>query len=507
MIEEIKSNKVRLHGAINSMQGGRPENQDDVGFTDTPLGFLLIVCDGMGGGPGGRTASGIVKRTFIDTICCCAMHTSREEAMKKATARAQEGLVNAMRMQPELTGMGSTFVAILINEQSALITHAGDSRAYRLHGNHMLFRSEDHSLVEELVKRKALTREEARMSPQSNIITRGLGSMSNNIPQIDEVAYRMGDRFVLCTDGVWGILPHQELIKRLTQPMNETALVNTLSAEIDNIGKANGGGHDNHTLAMISMDCSSKKNDLSSWLQPKYMLIAASVLVTIVVVSVIVILLLSNRKDYTPYNAGGGFPTMANEPQSNKSKSESQDNMKQDSGYSSELLDSLKSDSIKNEFCKNNPTNVVDSDIAKDDTNTQNKDAVDDSIKAFSLGNANVNLEIQSPEIIIKDIESCLDSMLRMKNEDANISIKNQEELYDKVLGSIDPLDTLSSRKAHSEIRTFKKLLTMKANPANRKSTPRVTEIDMNGAPTWRARDQLNKTKKALDGVKSKLFK
>lgn len=500
MIEEIKSSKVRLHGAISSMQGGRPENQDDVGFSDTPLGFVLIVCDGMGGGPGGRTASGIVKRTFMETLSCCSIQTQREEAMKMAAARAQEALVDAMRVQPELTGMGSTFVAILVNEHSALIAHAGDSRAYRFHGSRMLFMSEDHSLVEELITRKALTREEARMSPQSNIITRGLGSMGNNIPQVDEVAFRIGDRFVLCTDGVWGILPHPELVKRLTRPMNETALVGSLSTEIDSIGNANGGGHDNHTMAVISMDCNSKKNDLSSLLQPKYLLIAGSALVVIAVI-VVVICMLLRKNDNKPYPVGGVYNNVIQVD----SKRQTHSNDVKPNYGSEERSAKIANDII--DRARRDSASRAGGDPKKKDSAAEKPEASKDSNQDKTGDKTTENAHVpQSPAAIINEMRLCLDSMLRMKNEDVDISIKNQEELYYNVLESIDLLDTLSSRKAHSEIRTFEKLLTMKANPANQKSTPLVSEIDTKGVPTSRARGQLNKTKEALDGVKRKLF-
>ena len=261
----IKSDIVSLHGAAISMIGGRPENQDDMGYLDTPLGFLIVVCDGMGGGPGGKTASYIVKHALAETILECSPQTPRDHALKMAAARAHQALEEKMKDNPALNGMGSTFVAILLNSQSAVVAHSGDSRCYRLHGKKCLFRTQDHSLVAELVRKKVMTEEDARQSPQANVITRGLGSTNNHVPEIDEIPYKKGDRFVLCTDGVWGSMKHQELLKSLTQQKDQQQLLTELSTQVDQIGFSKGGGHDNHTIAMFELEKDSLLKDSFSW--------------------------------------------------------------------------------------------------------------------------------------------------------------------------------------------------------------------------------------------------
>ncbi len=261
----IKSDIVSLHGVAISKQGGRPENQDDYAFLDTPLGFLLVVCDGMGGGPGGKTASYIAKYEICRTLLECNPQTSREHALKMAIAHAHEAMEAKMKEVPTLNGMGSTVVAILVNKQSAIIAHAGDSRCYKLYNKKCLYRSNDHSLVAELVKKKVMTEEEARKSPQSNVITRGLGSTKNQVPEIEEIPYKKGDRFVLCTDGVWGIMPHEELLKKLSAKFDIQTIVSRLSAKVDEIGFQQGGHHDNHTLAMFEMEMPSVLRSQYSW--------------------------------------------------------------------------------------------------------------------------------------------------------------------------------------------------------------------------------------------------
>lgn len=257
MLSIKSSNETPLHGFAITCQGGRPENQDDVGFYETPLGLLFIVCDGMGGGPGGKTASYMAKNEISQTLINCEPQMSPVKAVKAAVGIAQEAIAAKSEEVSSVSGMGTTTVVLLINKHSAIIAHAGDSRCYQLRGKRMVFRTQDHSLVEELVQRKVFTEEEARTSPQSNVIKRGLGCLSNNVPEIVEVPYNKGDRFVLCTDGVWGIMPHQELIKRFTSKDAIKTVLSNLAIEIDEIGMRSGGHHDNHTAAIIEMESDS----------------------------------------------------------------------------------------------------------------------------------------------------------------------------------------------------------------------------------------------------------
>lgn len=258
MMVQIISQRYMLSGIAVSKQGGRPENQDDCGWVDTPLGFLLVVCDGMGGGPGGKTASRIVKEEFLTAIQNCSPQASRVEAIKKAVSIANEALYLRMEKEPTLKGMGSTLVAVLINEQSAIVTHLGDSRFYSVRGKRILFRTADHSLVGEMVRNKAMSEEQARQSPQSNVIMRALGNTSNHVPEINEISFRKGDRFILCSDGVWGIMPHEQITERFTSIQDVASLATNLSAEIDQIGFSHGGNHDNHTMAIIELKMNSK---------------------------------------------------------------------------------------------------------------------------------------------------------------------------------------------------------------------------------------------------------
>lgn len=338
----IKSDIVSLHGAAISMIGGRPENQDDMAYLDTPLGFLIIVCDGMGGGPGGKTASSIVKQVIAETICECSPQTPRDHALKMAAARAHQTLEEKMQENFTLSGMGSTFVAALLNNQSAVIAHSGDSRCYRLHGKKCVFRTQDHSLVAELVRKKVMTEEDARQSPQANVITRGLGSTNNHVPEIDEIPYKKGDRFVLCTDGVWGSMQHQELLKEFTQAKDLQQLLSDLSTQVDKIGFSKGGGHDNHTIAMFELEKDSQLKDNYSWKKWAIISSAAVIITALICCCLWAILNSKEQKGHSTsqsvVSAPSGVPSSSDNP--NYVYSAKTENTEDNSGTDTEVRDS-----------------------------------------------------------------------------------------------------------------------------------------------------------------------
>ncbi len=350
------------------MQGGRPENQDDVGGIDTPLGYLLIVCDGMGGGPAGKAAASIVKNSIARTLCESSPQAQREHALKMAVARAQEALMETARENPSMNGMGSTFVALLINARSALVAHAGDSRCYRLHGRRCLYRSHDHSLVAELVRKKALTEEQARISPQSNVITRGLGSMSNHIPDIEEMPYKRGDRFVLCTDGVWGSMPHAQLLQKLTQQVDLQTLATQLSNEIDRLGFAKGGGHDNHTIAIVEMENNSQ---LQERLWKRWMTLPLAGFCVLLLLTLTISKLLKPDDSTHQTTAPAGIQTMNQTPSAEKTHAATAGTTTQD-GKTSVVLSTPQRKAEES----SQPAEPVRSDIVSNDS-TQKPDKKD----------------------------------------------------------------------------------------------------------------------------------
>ena len=174
-----------ITGYWDTRKGGRAENQDSCGFIDTPLGFVAIVCDGMGGGPSGQLASSTAVQKMVEYIVNVPAGQSRSEVMKQAIEYAHQTILEMGKANPSLRGMGTTVAAVLINDYSAIIAHVGDSRVYQFRWKQKIFRTADHSMVGELVRNGTLTEEQARLSSQSNIITKALN--------LNEVTYDFHD--------------------------------------------------------------------------------------------------------------------------------------------------------------------------------------------------------------------------------------------------------------------------------------------------------------------------
>ncbi len=246
-------------GYWDSRQGGRSENQDSCGFLDTPHGHLAVVCDGMGGGPAGKLASTIAVQSILGCVGNAPVEEKPAEVMRKAVESAQHAILEEVGKRPELNGMGTTVAAVLIGKEAAVVAHVGDSRVYQFRRGKKIFRTEDHSWVAEMVRNKSLTEEQARLSSQSNIITRALGGKSDELADIDILPYEEGDRFMLCTDGIWGMLTEKELVQRAAQTPSLAGAVDGLVLEVDEEGRHSGNTHDNLTLAIIETKSNSIK--------------------------------------------------------------------------------------------------------------------------------------------------------------------------------------------------------------------------------------------------------
>ena len=245
--------------AADSKTGGRNENQDSYGACDTTYGSLVVVCDGMGGGPGGKTASTLAVQAIKYAITEIRHENkTRAEILHDAINYANDVLLSKQAEFPELRGMGTTCAVLLINKDSAIVAHVGDSRVYRIRDKQKSFRTKDHSKVGEMVRRGLLTEEQARLSAESNIITKALGRSNVSEPEIEEIGFENGDRFVLCSDGIWGTMPEAELIKRCSEKKNVEALVETITIYVDTLGSSLGGHHDNLTLAILEPNIDSK---------------------------------------------------------------------------------------------------------------------------------------------------------------------------------------------------------------------------------------------------------
>lgn len=284
-LQKINSeHESKLKAFAESRIGGRPENQDSYGWADTKFGYLVTVCDGMGGGPGGKTASAIAVNEIINGIKEASSDETTANIIIKAIRRANMAIIEAGNDNPSLRGMGSTATVLLVSEQSAIVAHVGDSRVYQLRGARKIFRTFDHSMVFEMVAQGVITEEQARLSAQSNVITRALGIRPDVEVELKELPYEKYDRFMLCTDGVHGSMPEQQLLKLASnRKMKLGVVVDNIATTTDNIGRTTGGGHDNLTLAIVETNINSKlKPTMSKNVKMAFLSLMAALILSVV---------------------------------------------------------------------------------------------------------------------------------------------------------------------------------------------------------------------------------
>ena len=403
----------------------------------------------MGGGPGGKTASYIAKYEILSTISQCNSQTPRLTAMKMAVSRANDAMEEQMAKVPALRGMGSTVVALLISEQSAVVAHLGDSRCYQLRGKKVKFRTQDHSLVGELVRNKAITEEQARVSPQSNVITRGLGNTSNHVAEVEEIPYRNGDRFLLCTDGVWGIMPHEDLLMRFTAPSDIPTIIGSLSEEIDRIGFAAGGLHDNHTIVMVETRTNSLLKEKMSK-QVKIILTALSCLLAVsMLFNIIFMITLFNSngtaKNVNPSEGGGGDYDNSKPPVAHQEKV-----VDGDKGKGAEQIPvavvSEVMDEIRNAGKAVNAPVQGDANAPKPEAQTDTAQQTDKEKPAASPAPAPGGKEV------LNSIISSLSQIEKMNEKDFKVAVNLWDKCVKNVKQQLTSLDEKTKNKFHDQI-------------------------------------------------------
>ncbi|NBI31807.1 Stp1/IreP family PP2C-type Ser/Thr phosphatase [Enterorhabdus sp. P55] len=205
---------------------------------------LYVVCDGMGGHAAGEVASEIA----VDVIAERAPRHPDAEALGRAVEEANLAIVRAAREGVGREGMGTTCTAAMLENERLVIAQVGDSRAYLLHKGRLQQLTRDHSLMTDLIEAGKITSEEARVHPQRSVITRALGSDPRTTPDLFEINVETGDRLLLCSDGLSGMVEDDEiesLMARTPDPQRCAALlVNEAIAH---------GGYDNVTVVVADV--------------------------------------------------------------------------------------------------------------------------------------------------------------------------------------------------------------------------------------------------------------
>lgn len=229
----------------------RKDNQDSYAAGELPGSVAwAVVCDGMGGAAGGSVASSTAVKLISERLCEAyrtGMSTnSVKNLMTSAITAANVSVYDESRENPELSGMGTTVVAVLVIDGTVCVAHAGDSRAYLLSGGVLRQLTKDHSFVQEMVDKGRLTEEEAREDPRKNLITRALGISDTLRIDFCEEQMSQDDILLICTDGLTNFVESDEICS-----LTSDGKFYEYAERLVNRANENGGG-DNITVVTIS---------------------------------------------------------------------------------------------------------------------------------------------------------------------------------------------------------------------------------------------------------------
>lgn len=227
----------------------RSMNQDYMYCNTEPVGGfqnLLIVADGMGGHRAGDYASRLCVETMVQSLEKSA-HKTPVSLFEEAVTAANKAVFEESASHVEYEGMGTTVVACTLEENTLYITNIGDSRLYLIRDGIEQI-TDDHSLVEEMVKQGNITESEARIHPQKNIITRALGINEEVQADFFEIDVEQGDVIMLCSDGLSNMIEDEDM----EYIVKNSDTLQTAAESL--VARANeNGGNDNITVVLAEV--------------------------------------------------------------------------------------------------------------------------------------------------------------------------------------------------------------------------------------------------------------
>ncbi|MEO8522050.1 MAG: PP2C family serine/threonine-protein phosphatase [Acidobacteriota bacterium] len=252
-----------LSWAVSTDPGLRRTSNEDSYATRADVG-LFVVADGMGGHVAGEVASRVAVEAieaFVEETAVVDKNRTwpfpfdpslslEANRLKAAFRLANRRIASAIADSQDLRGMATTASAVLIGKASASVGHVGDSRVYVLKDGALSQITHDHSWVEEQVRAGTLTPTAARQHPWRNVVTRALSGGEDPEVDVVEVEPAPGERYLLCSDGLFGVVPDD----RIAAILGETGvpLENICRGLIDAANEA--GGPDNITALVLAID-------------------------------------------------------------------------------------------------------------------------------------------------------------------------------------------------------------------------------------------------------------
>jgi protein phosphatase len=236
---------VKASAAVSHVGRIRSNNQDS-GYAGR---HLFLVADGMGGHAGGDVASAIATHRIADADAEYDSAPDAAAALDGALIAANRQLAETVAEHSELTGMGTTVSAMLVQGGRVVISHIGDSRIYLLRSGELSQISTDHTFVQRLVDAGRITAEEAMVHPRRSVLMRVLGDVESS-PEIDSMVLdtRAGDRWMLCSDGLSGVVSFDDLHELMSADAGAKQIADRLvKASLD------GGAPDNVTVVVVDI--------------------------------------------------------------------------------------------------------------------------------------------------------------------------------------------------------------------------------------------------------------
>lgn len=238
---------MNLRAAARTDVGRKRRGNEDCYAAAADLG-LYLVADGMGGHTAGQVASEIAAQAAVSALRTLVdAAASLTDKLRFSVAAANREILDTAERKPELSGMGTTLVALLAGPDRVALAHVGDSRAYLIRAGRIRQLTHDHSLVAELVRQHEITAAAARGHPHRHVLTRALGVRRLVEPDLAELTPAEGDTFVLCSDGLTGHVRDAEIAEVVVgEPDLDFACEQLVALANER------GGEDNITVLLVA---------------------------------------------------------------------------------------------------------------------------------------------------------------------------------------------------------------------------------------------------------------
>ncbi|MDX8389052.1 MAG: Stp1/IreP family PP2C-type Ser/Thr phosphatase [Mariprofundaceae bacterium] len=254
------SSQFEMYG-VTDVGVKRGHNEDYIGIT--PSHGFAVLADGMGGHNAGEVASemavDLVSRTLQASFDCLPEEgdtdpetgfSNESVITRDSVVAANNEILDTAKRNPECAGMGTTVVAAVFYDNRLSAVHVGDSRMYRLRHDVLSHVTEDHSLIQEQVRRGLLTADDARQSSIKNLVTRALGVETDVEPDVVEDIVLAGDIYLICSDGLTDVVPDEAIRLTLSQYGQD---FEKAAAELVQLAN-DAGGPDNISVILVRTD-------------------------------------------------------------------------------------------------------------------------------------------------------------------------------------------------------------------------------------------------------------